>query len=413
MAHARHACCALALALVSGCADGVSIGSMPVTPERAVPIATARLDQLTASNIERGHGGRERPSDDPPPFVLDLVAGASHACVRTFDGYVRCWGSNEYGQLGRAPSEAEPLHSVAGRGDVALRVFAGPTQTAVLDKSQQFGHWGLYAPRDDDGVTPWSRHDTPGVGPLAGVTFGERFALAWDDNGSLVAWGAPDEASLTTAFLIKPARIYLANFPVAQASVWSRDGKGHGCLLAPTGTMACWGANDRSQLGSSGVDRGVLRIPAITNVVSISLGDRFTCALRNNGSAWCWGANDVGQLGDATALDHGTPSRVAISLEVLSIATGAHHACALSRDGAVWCWGANDRGQLGSSSLELLSSTPLRVQGVPKATAVATGDDFSCARTEDGRAWCWGNNSLGQLGDGTRVMRAEPRPISL
>ena len=411
MARVRHASCALALSLASGCADGVSVGSMPLAPERTAPSTTPSQGITTPNNLGGG-AGQNGSFNEPHEFVLDLATGASHACVRTFEGYVHCWGSNEYGQLGRTPSEFESIPSVAGHGALALHLFAGPTQTAVLDKSRQLGHWGLYAPRNDDGVTPWSQHDTPGVGPLAGVAFGERFALAWDSRGELIAWGAPDGASLTTAFLIKPVRVHLG-FPIAHAAVWSRDGEGHGCIVVPWGLVGCWGLNDRSQLGPPGSDLGILHVPPVDHVASVSLGDRFTCALRSDSKALCWGANNVGQLGDTTTRDHGTPSLVAVPMEVYGIATGAHHACALSRDGGVWCWGANDRGQLGDGSLELFSATPRRVQGLPKSTSVATGDDFTCARTEDGRAWCWGNNSLGQLGDGTQVTRAEPRPILL
>ncbi|MFO0646115.1 MAG: hypothetical protein U0326_07745 [Polyangiales bacterium] len=405
-----HTLCALSLALAAGCAvEGESVGSIPLAPEIATPSGTV---ELNGSVVERTPSIEERTPESDRPFVLDLVAGASHACVRTVEGYVRCWGSNDYGQLGRAPSAAELLPAVAGHGALAQHVFAGPTQTAVLDKSQQFGHWGLFAPRNDDGVTPWSRHDTPGVAPLAGVAFGERFALAWDDEGHLVGWGAPDGANFSTAFVLKPVVIHLG-VPVAQVALWTRDGRGHGCLVVPVGFVGCWGDNDRGQLSASPVEYGILRVPTVSRVVSMSLGDRYSCALRGDATAWCWGANDVGQLGDGTARDRGIPARVAITSQVLALSTGARHACALTRDGSVWCWGANDRGQLGASSVELFSTTPLRVAGLPKSTSVAVGDDFSCARTEDGRAWCWGNNDRGQLGDGTTVMRAEPRPIRL
>ncbi len=410
MDRAPHTLCAFALALSAGCAaEGESVGSIPLEAPPA-PLSVTR--DLNGSVVEGAPPRYDHTPEVDRPFVLDLAAGASHACVRTAEGYVRCWGSNEYGQLGRAPSAAELIPAVAGHGALAQHVFAGPTQTAVLDKSQQFGHWGLFAPRDDDGVTPWSRHDTDGVAPLAGVAFGERFALAWDDEGQLVGWGAPDGPNFSTAFVLKPVIIRIG-VPVAQVALWTRDGRGHGCLVVPGGLVGCWGDNDRGQLSASPAEFGILRVPTVSRVVAMSLGDRYSCALRSDATAWCWGANDAGQLGDGTAHDRGFPARVAITSQVLALSTGAHHACALTRDGSVWCWGANDHGQLGASSVELYATTPLRVAGLPKSTAVAVGDDFSCVRTEDGRAWCWGNNSLGQLGDGTTVMRAEPRPISL
>lgn len=411
MLRAHRSLCALSIALVGACADGVSVGSYPLDPRAVRTAGNLTPNAASTSAVVSDFAAHERPSEKEHPFVLDLAAGAAHACVRTFEGYVRCWGSNEYGQLGRAPSDPALTPQVAGRGALALHLFAGPTQTAVLDKSRQIGHWGLFAPYNEDGVTPWSRHDTQGVGPLAGVAFGDQFAIAWDEDGKVIGWGAPDETSFRSAFIVKPVVIVLG-FNVSQAAVWSRGGHGHGCLVIPDGTAACWGRNDRGQLGASRVF-GIFRIQPLTRVTAMSVGDRFSCATRDDASAWCWGANDAGQLGDETARDHAEASRVRVPAQILSVSTGARHACALTRDGSVWCWGANDHRQLGVGSVELFSVTPLRVVGLPKATAVSLGDDFSCARTEDGRVWCWGNNDVGQLGDGSVVTRAEPRPIAL
>jgi len=391
---------------------------------RAPPCTTLLVSALLAACEFTGSAGVAPIPDEPPPprptpeaprhvevaqqvrydaavYADELVAAGSHACVRANDDRLFCWGSNRDGQLGAAAGghAARPVR-VGGSVQVE-RVFAGPTQTAVLRRDGEVGHWGRYAPRLDDAVTPWSRRDTPGVGALVGATFGEQHALAWDQGGRLIAWGAPDAASFTTAFLVKPVLVHLS-FAVDQASMWSREGKGHGCLVARGGVVACWGNNEQGQLGRAAFEQGIFIYPLVGMASRVAVGEQFSCALGVDRAVWCWGANEVGQLGDATKQRRDLPERVRLPAEVLAFATGRRHACAVVRDGSTWCWGVNDRGQVGAS-VEIAATTPVRVTALPKAVGVACGDDFSCIRTEQGEARCWGRNDLGQLGDGTLV----------
>jgi hypothetical protein len=75
---------------------------------------------------------------------------------------------------------------------------------------------------------------------------------------------------------------------------------------------------------------------------------------------------------------------------------------ALREDGSVWAWGDNTDGQLGDGSTVLFNSTPVRVdRHVAGATAVAAGHTHSVALGADKTVWTWGANSSGELGDGT------------
>jgi alpha-tubulin suppressor-like RCC1 family protein len=393
----------LVAALLGACEFSGSAGVAPIPDEpvasRVMPVAPAPLE--VAQQVRY----------DDAVYADDLVAAGSHACVRSNDGRLFCWGSNRDGQLGGTVGDVTSRPVRVGRDVQVAGVFAGPTQTAVLRRDGEVGHWGRHAPTLDDEVTPWSRRDTPGVGALAGATFGEQHALAWDDRGSLVAWGAPDAASFTTAFLVKPVLVHL-NFRVDQASVWSRESKGHGCLVARGGVVACWGDNEQGQLGRAAFEQGIFIYPVVGTATRVSVGEQFSCALGRDRAVWCWGANDVGQLGDTTKQRRDVPERVRVPGDVIALATGARHACAVVRDGSTWCWGVNDRGQVGAS-VEIAATTPVRVTGLPKAVGVACGDDFSCVRTEQGEARCWGRNDRGQLGDGTFVGGHQQRRVLL
>ena len=140
-------------------------------------------------------------------------------------------------------------------------------------------------------------------------------------------------------------------------------------------------------------------------ISQVATGAFHSCAVSQDGNAYCWGSGSFGQLGNGIDSESKVPAPVGGVLanqKVTQLATGSYHTCAVTEEGRAYCWGMNDYGQLGNGN-ESDSNMPVLVQGLPNdktAIRIATGSNFSCALTEDGRAYCWGNGASGRLGNG-------------
>ncbi|MBN2362195.1 MAG: hypothetical protein JXR83_22275, partial [Deltaproteobacteria bacterium] len=210
----------------------------------------------------------------------------------------------------------------------------------------------------------------------------------------------------------------------------------HTCALAENGQLRCWGSNDDGQVGdgsvldqhfpafvcASGSYNGNDCVP-LAGIAMVAAGDSHTCALRGSGQVVCWGNNNSGRLGDGTTDSHLNPVTVCATgdlphgtcvplTNVAAIAAGAAHSCALRSDGNVACWGFGWVGQLGSGSSFLYTSshpdsvcsTGSTLAGtcvpMPNATALAAGNQHTCAIVENGSVKCWGVDVQAQLGAG-------------
>ncbi|MFV1991758.1 MAG: RCC1 domain-containing protein [Acidimicrobiales bacterium] len=150
-------------------------------------------------------------------------------------------------------------------------------------------------------------------------------------------------------------------------------------------------------------------------VVQVEGGSLHTCAITAGGGLQCWGANSYGQLGDGTTTDSSVPVVVSgLQNGVLDVAAGLWHSCAVVSGGGVKCWGNNSFGQLGDGTTTD-SSVPLDVldAGAPLTNVqqVSAGFRFTCALTAGGGVKCWGSNRYGQLGDSTRS--DSPTPVDV
>jgi alpha-tubulin suppressor-like RCC1 family protein len=132
-------------------------------------------------------------------------------------------------------------------------------------------------------------------------------------------------------------------------------------------------------------------------------------AIDKNGRAWGWGLNSSGRLGDNSVTSRRTPVSVLGAVKTFClISAGGSHTMAINKNGRAWGWGLNSNGQLGDNSVTS-RLTPVSVLGAVKTFCqISAGNAHTMVIDKNGRAWGWGLNSSGRLGDNSVTSRRTP-----
>jgi alpha-tubulin suppressor-like RCC1 family protein len=190
-------------------------------------------------------------------------------------------------------------------------------------------------------------------------------------------------------------------------------------MLALALVMPAWGCNDDPQAPSAITESTSPSLAAAATAplsfLQLSTGDGQGCGVTGDSVGYCWGYNRDAELGDGTTTSPRlAPVPVQSGLHFRTVVAGAFHTCGLAVSGEAYCWGDNSFGQLGDGTTSLSTSprvTPVAVQGGLRFRNVTVGRFYTCGVTTDDRAYCWGYNGSGQLGlgsypDGARVPTA-------
>lgn len=430
-------------------------GPAPTAPDAGTP---GSADASTSKGTDAG-----ADADAPRDAVPTLALGADHTCATLDDRTVKCWGYNARGALGigdrdnrgDAPGEmGGALPTVAlGVGRTALEVRSGGSFVcAVLDDrsvkcwgSNDRGQLGLGDTIDrgretEDMGDALPRLDLGTGRTVQSLTAGAAHTCAILDDASIRCWGDNDSGQLglgdTTARGTSKSQMGSALAPVPIGTGRSAKaiaaGARHTCAILDDGSVKCWGRNgwgqlglgDKANRGSSPNQMGdaLARVdlgPART-ALAIAAGSSHTCAILDDRSVKCWGSTEVGQLGlgeidnhrgDASGEMGAALPRVELGTgrAAVAIAAGSNHTCVILDDHSLKCWGDGGSGQLGYGDVTYRGAGPFEMGDALPAVALGSGRHavslslggaHTCVVLDDHSIKCWGRNAFGTLGLG-------------
>lgn len=385
---------------------------------------------LTACSDGSGPG----VSGSVPLRFSGLAAATGTTCGVTVENVVYCWGKGGAGVLASASLE---ICTLAPCSTQPVRIQS-PVPLSGLSANATFDS---YACGLDTGGSPYcwgsilvnvdGSHDfgaTPSAlqraAPLTSISAGETHICGVAVSHEVDCWGDfeggvrgdPLIGFDTSAATFQP-NVVGGGIEFTQIAAGALTT----CGLTTFGQAYCWGSNNLGGLGNSTApvqqSCGLAPSPCALVPVLVAGGHQFTsisgssrhlCGLTALGDAFCWGLDDDHQVGTVAvqaqpcggSLCVTEPAQVSAQVAFTSISAAGTSTCALSADGVAYCWGDNSSGQLGNGGTP--ASIPSRVSSSLNFKAIAMSGDHACALLFSGEAYCWGANGEGQLGTGTQ-----------
>ena len=244
------------------------------------------------------------------------------------------------------------------------------------------------------------------------VSVAQYRAAAIRSDGMLFVWGQGNLGDgVATGIRSSPVQIGSSSWTAVSVGI------NHILGIRYDGMLFGWGLNTSGQLGddtlinkSSPVQIGS------SSWTAVSAGRNFSGAIRSGGTLFTWGSNTSGQLGDGTVIAKSSPVQIGSSSWTVVSLSQTTHSAAIRSGGTLFTWGNNSFGQLGDNTV-ISKSSPVQI-GSSSWTAVSAGGSndgnrshFTGAIRSGGTLFTWGNNSYGQLGDGTFIAKSSPVQI--
>lgn len=349
--------------------------------------------------------------------VKAVAAGEAFSLALKLDGTVWGWGSNARGQLGDGTTAGRytPM-PVTGLDQVTSIFTYGSTSFAIRTDGTTWA-WGdgeffssLLAPGTPEADFYPSPVQLTGLPNTTAIAFGYYHRMSLRQDGTVWGWGTNTEGQLGDGtYTSRDTPVQVTGLDhVKKVSV----GLASNMALKSDGTVWAWGLNSAGVFGQGDTTMRWTPTKAanIDGVIALSSSYAYTLALKNDGSVWAWGYVDSSSLvGDAAYPPLSLPVRVPQLEGVTAVAaSGTSYALALKADGSVWIWGKYFRYDPGGGGEHITQFPPAQVPGLSNIQAIASGSGHDHALKDDGTVWSWGENSYGELGDGTLTSSSIP-----
>jgi alpha-tubulin suppressor-like RCC1 family protein len=268
-----------------------------------------------------------------------IAVGALHSCALLDNLTVKCWGRNQYGQLGYGDTDSRG-DDAGEMGDALLAIDFGTGRTARA------------------------------------IAAGKYFTCALLDNFAVTCWGANTGGQLglgDTTERTSPTALAAIDFGSGLTARALSAGDDHVCAILGDGALVCWGGAGNGRLGSGGTSNigdgtnemgtklAAVSLGSSSTAIAVSAGQAHTCVVFTSTEVKCFGNGGSGRLGVGNQNDLGdSPSEMGTALPAINLGTGrtalavsagAEHTCALLDNAALKCWGSGDSGRRGSSNM--------------------------------------------------------------
>lgn len=358
-----------------------------------------------------------------------VATGTTHTCALLKDrGTIQCWGDNYFYQIGSNSTTANQLLPIdtLPLGLPAIQIAAGTEHYCALLSNDTVKCWGYnnygqigngqYGNGQNTGTSvSYPTATLPLLAAAVQIAAGDSHTCALLSNGLVQCWGRNNQYQLGdgTAFTrLNPT----STVNLGELAIQVSCGNMYTCALLINGTVKCWGDNNYGQIGigtkSNRVSSPTATVDLGGSAVHVACGYRHVCVLLNTSKVVCWGDNSWAAIGNGQRSTEPvlTPTEPLNLGSVVQIDAGSDYNCAiLSDDAGVKCWGQNGGGNCGFKGEGIILSprSLSDFQGI-SLRSISTGLWHTCVVLTNGTVGCWGGNNYGQMGIGTASTDVSP-----
>jgi alpha-tubulin suppressor-like RCC1 family protein len=329
-----------------------------------------------------------------------ISSGAYHTIAISNDGTLWAWGYNDSGQLGDGTYVNKTVPTKIGTDTDWVSISTGYYHSFAIKSNGTLWGWGsnFYSKIGLPGTANYLTPQQVGTATdWLQVSGGENFSLGIKTNGTLWTMGDDSWGQMGNGF----GGNHNSPTQVGTEMDWAQvdAGRRHCIALKTNGKIYVWGSNGNGQMSDGGLS-GVIYFPTLvtttgtSNFIKVEAGVNSSLAIKDDNSLWISGL--VGPTNTNFFQQFAYPTTWS------NVSAGTNHVIGVKSDGTLWAWGVNDYGQISQPSFNSVN-TPYQVTGTNFSTQISTNLLSSLVLKNDGFLYGFGQNHVGQLGDGSSI----------